>query len=114
MGAIEKRIDSTKLIAEPLIAEMLNKTQMPRQLPKLGDEKARVPDISDLLEKPDTAAAITTNPTETQPLLARNTEIKIEPTDLNFVSKRSGEKAEELQQELLEALDRLEKLDVES
>lgn len=114
MGAIEKRIERTKLIAEPLIAEMLNKTPVAKQPAKIGEETARVPDISDLLKKTEKPPEIVTNPIETQPFLIQNTEKKIESTDLNFANKRSGEKVEELQQELLAALDRLEKLDVET
>ncbi len=37
MEAIEKRIESTKRIAEPLIAEMMNKTAEVKQVSKLGD-----------------------------------------------------------------------------
>jgi hypothetical protein len=113
MKAIERRIENTKLIAEPLIAEMLNKTPITKQ-PKPVEERARVPDISDMLEKPETTPLIAEEKVEPQPALIRNAEPRLVSTDQNFASRKSGEKVEELQKELLEALDRLEKLDVES
>ncbi len=109
MGAIEKRIESTKLVAEPLIAEMLNRAPAQKIPTRATDEKAKVPDISDLL-RAETSPAVST---ADQPALP-----KIEPISpaqiQNFSSRKSGEKVEELQKELLEALDRLEKLDVET
>ncbi|MHB2037643.1 MAG: hypothetical protein ACYCPW_13020 [Nitrososphaerales archaeon] len=114
MEAIEKRIENTKRIAEPLIAEMLNKTPTVKPVSKLGDEKPRVPDISDLLEKPQTITSTMTQ-MEQQPVLSiRSAGIPTDVTDQSFTNKKSGAKVEELQKELLEALDRLEKLDVES
>jgi len=114
MEAIEKRIENTKRVAEPLIAEMLNKTPMVKPVSRLGDERSRVPDISDLLERPQTITPAMTQ-MEQQPLLSiHNAGISTDVTDQNFASKKSGAKVEELQKELLEALDRLEKLDVES
>ncbi|MDG6906197.1 MAG: hypothetical protein JRN20_10480 [Nitrososphaerota archaeon] len=115
MEAIERRIESTKKIAEPLIAEMLNKQAAPKPVPKLGDERARIPDISDMLERPPTVQSVS-EPVAGEPspaLSIRSSTIPIAGLDQNS-SKKSGEKVEALQKELLEALDRLEKLDVES
>jgi hypothetical protein len=112
MEAIERRIESTRRIAEPLIAEMMNKNTEVKPVSKLGDERARIPDISDLLERPEGLQPIAT--VEQQPALSiRSTGTTIAVPDQNLV-KKSGDKVEELQKELLEALDRLEKLDVES
>lgn len=115
MEAIERRIESTKRIAEPLIAEMLNKPVEPRPVSKLGDERARIPDISDMLERPAAVQPVS-EPVAGEPtpaLSIRSPGIPIASQDQNS-SKKSGEKVEALQKELLEALDRLEKLDVES
>lgn len=110
MEAIERRIESTKKIAEPLIAEMIKKPVEVKPATTPIEEKPKVPDISDLLQKPEPIASIV-NSSASPTLSIRNMEPMQEQ---NFVSKKSGEKVEELQKELLEALDRLEKLDVES
>jgi AcrR family transcriptional regulator len=114
MEAIEKRIESTKRIAEPIIAEMMNKTPEAKPVSKLGDERARIPDISDLLERPETLQPIVSQANVEQPptLSIRSGATIANPEQ--SLGKKSGDKAEELQKELLEALDRLEKLDVES
>jgi hypothetical protein len=113
MGAIEKRIETTKQIAEPLIAEMLNRAPAQKVPAKPAEEKPKVPDISDLLQRPETPLSVVPNTSEQQPTIPR-----IEPiapmVQQNFTTRKSGEKVEELQKELLEALDRLEKLDVET
>lgn len=110
MEAIERRIESTRKIAEPLIAEMIKKPVELKPVPTPLEEKPKIPDISDLLQKPEPIAPIV-NSSIPPTLSIRN----MEPVqEQNFVSKKSGEKVEELQKELLEALDRLEKLDVES
>jgi hypothetical protein len=114
MEAIERRIESTKSIAEPIIAEMMNKPEV-KPVSKLGDERARIPDISDMLEKPGSVQPLTGQAApEQQPMLSiRSTGTPIATPDQGL-GKKSGDKVEELQKELLEALDRLEKLDVES
>lgn len=110
MEAIETRIESTRKTAEPLIAEILKKTPELKPAPPRLEEKPKVPDISDLL-KPEPIAPVV----NTSVSLPKFSMSNIEPVqEQNFVSKKSGEKVEELQKELLEALDRLEKLDVES
>lgn len=122
MGAIEKRIENTKLIAEPLIAEMLNRgVAIPTQRAgeKASEEKPKVPDISDLLQKPETpfvaARGDTNSPEHSLVVQSKIEQPQIVPTaQQNFASRKSGEKVEELQKELLEALDRLEKLDIET
>jgi hypothetical protein len=119
--AIEKRIESTKRLAEPLIADMLQKQGAPTiPVPDSVDEKQRgtpIPDISDMLS-PDQVQEKRLEP-EIRPI-----EKQVAPTisAANQGSPSVGagdrrkpvDRAEELQKELLEALDRLEKLDVES
>lgn len=110
MEAIETRIESTRKAAEPFIADMLRRP-VEKQAPISIEEKPKVPDISDLLQKPVPVTSIANNAVSQPTLSIKN----MEPTtDQNFVGKKSGEKVAELQKELLEALDRLEKLDVES
>ncbi|MGI0091642.1 MAG: hypothetical protein ACREBS_08035 [Nitrososphaerales archaeon] len=121
MEAIEKRIESTKQVAEPLIEQMLNKKTSEAKIPaKPDDEKRRVPDISDLLQKEAESSipSITSHAAQEQQtaiLSIRNTGSSQVMPDQSFsLGKRTGDgKVEELQKELLDALDRLEKLDVE-
>ena len=116
MDAIDKRIDTRK-VAEPLIAQILSENTPKQKLPtetRAPIEKPKVPDISDILQ-PETIASTLQNSSDTQkpqevivseaaPLLRRK--------QVNTSS--SDPQAEQLQKELLEALDRLEKLDVDS
>ncbi len=111
MDAIDKRIESTRQIAQPLIASMLNKP------PEVKPEKqARVPDISDLLEKPPMVSPVVAQSAIDQrpPLSIPENSSSIVSENQSFSSKKSADKVEELQKELLDALDRLEKLDVET
>jgi hypothetical protein len=112
MVAIEKRIETTKQIAEPLIAEMLSRAPAQKVPAKPVEEKPKVPDISDLLQRPETPTVVPSTSDQ------QHTIPRIEPispvAQQNFTTRKSGEKVEELQKELLEALDRLEKLDVET
>jgi len=125
--SIEKRIDSTRALAEPLIAEMLGRQAVSSgsNVSKTGnaidkDEKqkaAPIPDISDLLESKRMEA----DDTSSQPSIKafsidepvapaqKTLEVKSQET-----RKKPVDKVEELQKELLEALDRLERLDVET
>lgn len=114
MDAIDNRIESTKKIAAPLIADMMRKPLVEKIPPKL-EEHPKVPDISDLLEKPREVAPAIAAPSNAKPALSipanGTSAVTINQT---VSSKRSGDKVEELQKELLDALDRLEKLDVET
>ena len=120
--AIEKRIENTKRFAEPLIAEMLQKQAVPQITPASAsvDEKQRgtpIPDISDMLSPEpnvEKRSEPEIRPIEKQvtPVLttANSAPANILPSD----RRKPVDKVEELQKELLEALDRLEKLDVET
>lgn len=129
--SIEKRIDSTRKLAEPLIAEMTRKTQTqqqqqpPQQIAQAVsvDESQRgtpVPDISDMLQNQKPEPRVDPNAELSQPVLAtaavtgsKSEALKTVPVPVP-VGKRPADKVEELQREILEALDRLERLDVES
>jgi hypothetical protein len=147
VDAIDKRLDSTKLIAEPLIAELAK----PR--PKTSFEtnsrtSSGIPDISDLIANPvanasessssgqpvvsPPLAAITPSPDNSagasnpkvvnerqEEALARAPQIEsdseIDSQNNNSKSRANQtNRADELHKEILEALDRLEKLDVDS
>jgi len=115
IDAIERRIESTRRLAEPLIAEMIQKQPPPAVIqPPSVDETQRgtpVPDISDMLqnEKPEPRI----DPIAEQQSAA-STIPKASSTVSALERKRPADKVEELQKELLEALDRLERLDVDS
>jgi hypothetical protein len=123
IDSIERRIESTRKLAEPLVAEMLKKQQ---QLPAIAvspsiDETQRgtpIPDISDMLQNEKPQPRI--DPTAEQPQVALAPAVaKIEPQKTAPATvvvdrKRPADKVEELQKEILEALDRLERLDVDS
>lgn len=115
MDAIDKRIESTRLLAAPLIAQMTKASEA--QHPKTeATQKSKVPDISDLL------GANSQSPVPVSQLPQLETPIPV-PAGVSTgaaqseIKKRTGStdgQAEELQKELLEALDRLSKLDVEA
>ena len=119
--AIEKRIESTKRFAEPLIADMLQKQGAPTiPVPDSVDEKQRgtpIPDISDMLS-PDQPQEKRLEP-EIRPIEKQVTPVLAavnqgSPPIGSADRRKPVDKAEELQKELLEALERLEKLDVET
>ena len=94
---------------------MMNKTPEVKPVSKLGEERPRIPDISDLLEKPESLQPIAAQAgAEQQPALSIRSDATTIAVSNQNLGKKSGDKVEELQKELLEALDRLEKLDVES
>jgi hypothetical protein len=115
IDAIERRIESTRRLAEPLIAEMTLKQTQPEVIqPTSIDETQRgtpVPDISDMLQNEKPAPRI-------DPLAEQQPVAPTVPKAPAAVSiqerKKPADKVEELQKELLEALDRLERLDVDS
>jgi hypothetical protein len=126
--SIEKRIDNTRKLAEPLIAEMTRKSQQqsvsvpPVVVPSV-DETQRgtpIPDISDMLqnEKPEPRIdPIAEQPTvvlATAPTMTRAEIPKMASSPVVVDKKRPADKVEELQREILEALDRLERLDVDN
>jgi len=135
MDAIDRRIERTKVAAGPLIQQFLaplqpKPTASEEQQPEQAGSKPRVPDISDMIdpEAPKqiqgsaSAAKVSESPDQNQQLRP------IEPQAVNQDSvapqpdprlrkrpiSESDSQAEQLQKELLEALDRLEKLDVET
>ncbi len=124
IDSIERRIESTRKFAEPLIAEMMNRQQStPNVLQQQVsvDETQRgtpVPDISDMLEneKPEPRIDPTAEPQTVvaNAPLAPNDPQKILSASVAIDRKKPADKVEELQKEILEALDRLERLDVDS
>jgi hypothetical protein len=121
--SIDRRIESTRKLAEPLVSEMIgNQQSTPPAIIQHSsvDETQRgtpIPDISDMLqnekpepridpiaEQPKTAATVIT--------VKENAKISSVPTVTE--RRRPADKVEELQKEILEALDRLERLDVDS
>ena len=126
IDSIERRIESTRMLAEPLIAEMTRQQQLQPPIPLLKqnssvDESQRgtpIPDISDMLqnEKPEPRIDPTAEKpiVVTTPVAARVDPPKISPPTTSVDRKRPADKVEDLQREILEALDRLERLDVDS
>ena len=126
IDSIEKRIESTRKLAEPLIAQMMMKQQQSApqlvQQEKSVDETQRgtpIPDISDMLQNERPEPRIDPGAEQPQTVIATvvtaQSEIpKSTPPPPVVERKRPSDKVEELQKEILEALDRLERLDVES
>lgn len=124
IDSIDRRIESTRKLAEPLIAEMMTIQQSPPQLiqqEKSIDETQRgtpIPDISDMLQNERPEPRI--DPAPEQPAImssvasAQIETPKTTPLPPVVERKRPSDKVEELQKEILEALDRLERLDVDS
>ena len=110
MDAIDRRIESTRLLAGPLIAELTRQSEPPKVA---TEEKPKVPDISDMLKEP--AVAPEPLPQLEKPIVQMENASTV-PLQFPEVKRRTSvdSKAEELQKELLDALDRLAKLDVES
>lgn len=113
MEAIDKRIESTKLLAGPLIAEIARQAEPPKQKAEV-EQKPKVPDISDLIGEPKPISPQPMTQLEQPvPVVSNISPAPIQPE----IKKRTSSvdaQAEELQKELLEALDRLAKLDVET
>lgn len=113
IDSIDKRIESTKYLAAPLIDEIL-KNKPPKQE---VEQLHKVPDISDMLEKekqPEVEKLVE-KPVEQPPVMSiQNSSTLVLPERRSTELKKSDDKVEELQKELLDALDRLEKLDVET
>jgi hypothetical protein len=119
--AIEKRIERVKLSASPAIKDILEKnaeSSTSDQSKLVRQEKNSVPDISDLLTT--SAPRPPPNTELNQPAQTEITEPVVVPPQTSGPQPRQRRNAnsdgqvEELQKELLEALDRLEKLDVET
>lgn len=123
IDSIDRRIESTRKLAEPLIAEMTkNRMSAPVPAPQVAtvDETQRgtpIPDISDMLhnEKPEPRIDPVRQPeiVATAPLPTTSGP-KTTGASVPAERKRPADKVEELQKEILEALDRLERLDVDS
>ena len=121
IDAIEKRIERTKIEASPLIKEILEKnSQMISPVhPKLESERKEspsVPDISDLLAPSASQSTDSSEGGQTESL-GITEPVVASPTPRSPSKRRNASsdgQVEELQKELLEALDRLEKLDVET
>jgi hypothetical protein len=113
IDAIDKRIESTRLLVAPIIAEM---TKQQGQV-KVEIKKPGVPDISDLLKeggKPTTETPSTPKPmAQLEPPIVASTG-PLTPQETKRRPGSADSQAEELQKEILEALDRLSSLDVES
>jgi len=121
IDAIERRIESTRKLAEPLIAEMMQKGQAAPPVQAVTvDETQRgtpVPDISDLLQNQTPEPRI--DPVSDPPVVVSVPQIsspmpKSNPPTVVVERKKPADRVEELQKEILEALDRLERLDVDS
>ena len=123
IDSIDRRIESTRKLAEPLIAEMVKKQQLspPVIQPRVTvDESQRgtpIPDISDMLQNQKPEPRI--DPIAEQPMVVAAPIITTEPSKSASLTmpperKRPADKVEELQKEILEALDRLERLDVDT
>lgn len=125
IDSIDRRIESTRKLAEPLIAEMMMMTQQAAsqaiQQEKSVDETQRgtpIPDISDMLQNERPEPRI--DPAAQQPAIvasvpsAQSDVPKATPPPPVVERKRPADKVEELQKEILDALDRLERLDVDS
>ncbi|MDG6997587.1 MAG: hypothetical protein JRN15_00565 [Nitrososphaerota archaeon] len=115
MQAIDKRIESTKLLAGPLLAELTRQPEPMKQKHEL-DQKPKVPDISDLLKEPSpNPLPLPIAQMEQRLPEATNSSstVLIQPEIKRRIGSTDAQ-AEELQKELLEALDRLSKLDVET
>ena len=121
IDAIERRIERTKIEASPLIKEILerNSQKISSVQPKLESERKEtpsVPDISDLLAPPAGQSPDSSEGGQTESL-GITEPVVASPTPRSPSKRRSANsdgQVEELQKELLEALDRLEKLDVET
>jgi archaellum component FlaC len=123
IDAIERRIERVKISATPLIKDRVEKTGQvdSNDLVKSEQEKPSVPDISDLLSSPSSLPGQSNLTKEPHPIAAVETTESVasspqatkSPTKSRKQSNSDGQ-VEELQKELLEALDRLEKLDVET
>lgn len=100
--AIEKRIERAKLSSSPLLAE-ITKPVPENTLEKKDTQK--VPNISDLLE---------TKPKDINPEIQPDIRPTIEEAKPTLRKKTGDAQVDNLQKELLEALDRLEKLDIEA
>ncbi|HKW03905.1 MAG TPA: hypothetical protein VJN71_01280 [Nitrososphaerales archaeon] len=103
IDAIEKRIERAKLSSSPLLAEITK--PVPENTTEKKDTQ-KVPNISDLLE---------TKPQEVNPEM-QSADIRptIEEARPTLRKKTGDAQVDNLQKELLEALDRLEKLDIET
>jgi hypothetical protein len=120
IDAIERRIDRMKLSASPMIREIMEKnSQNVVTVPVVSEknEKLKVPDISDLLtpsiaEPPKGIPSGAVAPARiAEPVVGSSKNQRNQSRQRN---PSSDVQVEELQKELLEALDRLEKLDVET
>lgn len=119
IDAIEKRIERAKLSSEPLLAEITKPIPEPKVekiAPKKDEPKPRVPDISDLLA---TQAEIGYGPEKSssdrsQGKAPESVETKQSDEKPTPKKKTGDAQVDQLQKELLEALDRLEKLDIEN
>lgn len=123
IDAIDRRIERTKVVASPLINELLEKKSQkpPSIVPELQAEKKSgvVPDITDMLASKASVTSQTSISSETREGQSQMiAEPVVAPQAERAVSKRGDIKSdgqvEELQKELLEALDRLEKMDLEA
>ncbi len=118
MDAIEKRIESTRLNAGPLLTE-ITKPAPPKTAPvsPKKEEKPRIPDISDLVQAESNNGSHFTesfNETREKTPEAVVDEVRSHNGRVSQGKKTNDAEVDQLQKELLEALDRLEKLDIES
>lgn len=127
--AIDRRIERVKVVASPLLNKVpeIEKKPAVSELYADGKLKPAIPDISDMLSKPQASTAeepekgtkplVTSPPVIAEPVIANvattQTQIPKAPNPRRRESNSDGQ-VEELQKELLEALDRLEKLDLET
>jgi hypothetical protein len=124
--AIDRRIERVKVVASPLLNEVpeIKKKAAVHELYVDGKPKPPIPDISDMLSKPQSSTTeeekgnkptVTSPPLIAEPVIANaiTTQAPKAPTPKRRESNSDGQ-VEELQKELLEALDRLEKLDLET
>lgn len=118
MDVIDRRIEKTKITAGPLVA-LINPPPKEEE-PKFQEPappKPRVPDISDMLGSEVASEPVTpVAKSDLEPLVVQTELTAPEQVDLRMRRRpvEPDAQAEQLQKELLEALDRLEKLDVET
>ena len=117
IDSIDKRIERTKVAAGPMLAEIAKPKVVEPPKKEVAPTKPRVPDISDML-LPEAATGASIPAEQANPSPPPEPEAPLtESISVSADTKRRPQgdsQVEELQKDLLEALDRLEKLDIES
>jgi hypothetical protein len=119
MDAIERRIERTRANAGPLLSEIIKPpTQKGGVISKEKKETPRIPDISDMIstqvENGPTTRVGDDSILNTEKTTMTSADINPDNKRISPVKKTGESDVEQIQKELLEALDKLEKLDIES